>query len=75
MLCKYDRQFCLYVVLLVSYRKGAFMLEQQKEAYYHFTLSAMVDLIAEHGYCNVMNDLDEMIANEVNRKLELVDAE
>jgi hypothetical protein len=32
----------------------------------------VVDLIAEHGYCNVMNDLDAMIADEVNRKLEEV---
>lgn len=46
--------------------------EQQNEAVYHFTLSAMVDLIAQHGYCNVMNDLDAMIADEVNRKLEAV---
>jgi hypothetical protein len=51
------------------------MLNESQEANYHFTLSAMVDLIAEHGYCNVMNDLDAMIADEVNRKLELVDAE
>lgn len=49
------------------------MLNDLKEAHYHFILSDMVDLIAEHGYCNVMNDLDAMIADEVNRKLELVD--
>lgn len=48
------------------------MLNELKEAHYHFTLSSMVDLIAEHGYCNVMNDLDEMIANEVNKKLEVL---
>jgi len=50
------------------------MLEQQKEAFYHFTLSAMMDLITQHGYCNVLNDLDAMIAEEVNRKLETLDA-
>lgn len=49
------------------------MLDELTEAHYHFTLSSMVDLIAEHGYCNVMNDLDAMIADEVNKKLELVD--
>jgi hypothetical protein len=48
------------------------MLNELTEANYHFTLSAVVDLIAEHGYCNVMNDLDAMIADEVNRKLEEV---
>jgi hypothetical protein len=50
------------------------MLNELNEANYHFTLSAMVDLIADHGYSNVMNDLDAMIADEVNRKLEMVDA-
>jgi len=48
------------------------MPDEYLEANYHFTLSSMVDLIAEHGYCNVMNDLDEMIADEVNKKLEVL---
>ena len=48
------------------------MLNELNEANYHFTLSAMVDLIAEHGYCNVMNDIDAMIADEVNKKLEVL---
>lgn len=46
------------------------MPDERLEAHYHFTLSAMVDLIAQHGYSNVLNDLDAMIAEEVNRKLE-----
>ena len=48
------------------------MLDELNEANYHFTLSAMVDLIAQHGYCNVMNDLDDMIADEVSKKLEVL---
>jgi hypothetical protein len=49
------------------------MLTESKEANYHFTLSAMMDLVREYGYSNVLNDLDDMIADEINRKLELVD--
>ena len=44
-----------------------------KEAEYHFTLSAMMDLIRQYGYCNVINDLDEMIEEEISRKMEVVD--
>lgn len=50
------------------------MLEQQNEAFYHFTLSNMVDLIDQYGYCNVMNDLDAMIADKVSLKLAEVTA-
>lgn len=39
------------------------------EAHYHFTLSAMADLIREHGFCNVMNDLDAMMSDEANEKV------
>ena len=46
------------------------MIDDYKEAEYHFTLSAMLDLIEQYGYCNVMNDLDDMIAEKVNKKLE-----
>jgi len=46
------------------------MLDEFKEANYHFTLSAMMDLIREYGYSNVLNDLDAMIADEVNKTLE-----
>lgn len=45
------------------------MLEQQKEAFYHFTLSDMMDLIEEYGYCNVLNDLDAMIEDRVAQKV------
>jgi hypothetical protein len=44
------------------------MPDENLEATYHFTLSAMMDLIDQYGYCNVMNDLDDMIAD----KLELL---
>ena len=47
------------------------MLDQQKEAFYHFTLSDMVDLIRQYGYSRVMYDLDSMIADEVNRMTEV----
>ena len=45
------------------------MLEKYDEANYHFTLSAMLDLIEEYGYCNVLNDLDAMIEDRVNSKV------
>lgn len=48
------------------------MLENYDEANYHFTLSAMMDLIRQYGYSNVINDLDIMIADEINKQLEPV---
>ena len=45
------------------------MLDDLKEANYHFTLSAMMDLIEEYGYCNVLNDLDAMIEDRVAQKV------
>ena len=45
------------------------MPDERLEAHYHFTLSAMVDLIDEYGYCNVINDLDAMIAEKVSLAL------
>ena len=45
------------------------MLDEHKEANYHFTLSAMMDLIEEYGYCNVLNDLDAMIEDRVAQKV------
>jgi len=50
------------------------MPDERLEAHYHFTLSAMVDLIDEYGYSNVMNDLDAMIADKVSRMLAEVTA-
>lgn len=50
------------------------MPDEQLESTYHFTLSAMVDLIDEYGYSNVMNDLDAMIADKVSLKLAEVTA-
>lgn len=48
------------------------MLDDYKEAEYHFTMSAVLDLIEQYGYCNVMNDLDELIADKVAKKLEAI---
>lgn len=45
------------------------MLDDGKEANYHFTLSAMMDLIEEYGYCNVLNDLDAMIEDRIAQKV------
>jgi len=45
------------------------MPDERLEAHYHFTLSAMVDLIDEYGYCNVINNLDAMIAEKVSLAL------
>lgn len=45
------------------------MLDELQEANYHFTLSAMLDLIEQYGYCNVLNDLDAMIEDRVSLKV------
>lgn len=42
------------------------MLDELNEAHYHFTLSAMVDLIEQYDYASVLNDLDAMIADRAN---------
>lgn len=42
------------------------MPDENLEAHYHFTLSDMLDLIRVYGYKKVINDLDAMIAEEVN---------
>ena len=38
----------------------------ESEAMYHYILSDTVDLIREYGYAKVINDLDAMIAEQVN---------
>jgi hypothetical protein len=45
----------------------ACMPDENLEAHYHFTLSDMVDLIRIYGYSKVINDLDAMIADQVNK--------
>lgn len=50
------------------------MPDENLEAHYHFTMSAMLDLIEQYGYCNVMNDLDDMIAEKISRMLAEVTA-
>ena len=45
------------------------MPDEYLEAHYHFTLSAMMDLIEEYGYCNVLNDLDAMIEDRIAQKV------
>lgn len=42
-------------------------MPDEKEAHYHWTVSDMVDLIQEYGYAEVINDLDNMIADRVNK--------
>lgn len=42
-------------------------MPDEKEAHYHWTISDMVDLIQEYGYAEVINDLDSMIADRVNK--------
>jgi hypothetical protein len=42
------------------------MPDENLEAHYHFTLADMVDLIRTYGYSKVINDLDAMIAAQVN---------
>ena len=48
-------------------------MTELEEARYHFALSEVLDMIRIYGYCNVINDLDTMIADVINKKLELVD--
>lgn len=43
------------------------MPDENLEAHYHFTLSDMCDLIRTYGYSKVINDLDAMVAVQVNR--------
>lgn len=45
------------------------MPDENLEATYHFTLSAMVDLIDLYGYSVVLNDLDTMIADKLDAKV------
>lgn len=47
------------------------MPDENLEANYHFTLSAMVDLIDKYGYSNVLHDLDSMIEDKISRLLEV----
>lgn len=50
------------------------MPDERLEAHYHFTLSAMVELIDTYSYSNVINDLDAMIADRISLKLAEVTA-
>lgn len=50
---------------------GGIMPDENLEAHYHFTLSAMVELIDTYGYYNVINDLDAMIADRLNNLIEM----
>lgn len=42
------------------------MPDENLEATYHYVLSDMSDLIRTYGYAQVINDLDAMIASQVN---------
>ena len=46
------------------------MPDKYLEAAYHFTLSSMMDMVKLYGYAKVINDLDDMIADDINRQLE-----
>lgn len=41
------------------------MPDENLEAHYHFTLSAMMDLIEQYGYSKVLADLDAMVADRI----------
>ena len=45
------------------------MPDENLEANYHFTLSAMMDLIDQYGYSNVLNDLDAMIEDKIAKAI------
>ena len=48
-------------------------MNELQEARYHFALQEVIDMIRLYGYCNVINDLDAMIADEIDKKLSLAD--
>lgn len=45
------------------------MPDENLEAHYHFTLSAMIDLIEQYGYSKVLQDLDVLIADKLEDKM------
>jgi hypothetical protein len=45
------------------------MPDENLEAHYHFTLSAMMDLITQYGYSKVLQDLDNMIADKLEEDI------
>jgi hypothetical protein len=45
------------------------MPDENLEANYHFTLSAMMDLIEKYGYRKVLEDLDAMVADRIDEVL------
>lgn len=45
------------------------MPDENLEATYHFTLSAMMDLIETYGYKKVLEDLDAMVAERIEEAL------
>jgi hypothetical protein len=47
-------------------------MNELDEARYHFALSEIIDMIRLYGYSNVINDLDAMIADEINQKMKVV---
>jgi hypothetical protein len=51
------------------------MPDENLEAHYHFTLSAMVDLIRTYGCSKVLNDLESMIADQVNNMTDNVNSD
>ena len=53
----------------LSFIERVFM-NKHDEAHYHFVISDMVDLVAQYGYSRVINDLDDRIADVVNRLVE-----
>jgi hypothetical protein len=51
------------------------MSHEREEARYHFTLVDMADLIGDYGYHRVMADLENYIADKVNRLVDRAIAE
>lgn len=46
------------------------MPDENLEATYHFALSTMADMVDLFGYSVVLNDLDAMIADKLDSKVE-----
>lgn len=51
------------------------IIARNKEAFKHYVLSDMVDLIAEDGYATVMAELESMLTDRINKMTSTLNAD
>lgn len=51
------------------------IIARNKEAFKHYVLSDMVDLIAEDGYAPVMAELESMLTDRINKMTRTLNAD